>query len=61
MDYHALRERDIERLADLVEQHLDTALLRHCVGSRHAPTDPRRRPLRQKPPGRKLAGDSGLP
>ena len=31
VDYHALRERDIERLADLVEQHLDTrALLTLC-------------------------------
>lgn len=28
VDYHALRERDIERLADMVEQHLDTARLR---------------------------------
>ena len=28
VDYHALRERDIERLADLVENHLDTAYLR---------------------------------
>lgn len=28
VDYHALRERDIERLADLVEKHLDTAYLR---------------------------------
>ena len=28
VDYHALRERDIERLADLVETHLDTRLLR---------------------------------
>ncbi|MGH8450719.1 cobyric acid synthase [Pseudomonas sp.] len=28
VDYHALRERDIERLADLVEHHLDTELLR---------------------------------
>ncbi len=28
VDYYALRERDIERLADLVENHLDTALLR---------------------------------
>ena len=28
VDYHALRERDIERLADMVEQHLDTGLLR---------------------------------
>ncbi|KAF1006388.1 MAG: Cobyric acid synthase [Pseudomonas fluorescens] len=32
VDYHALRERDIERLADLVEQHLDTALLRTLCG-----------------------------
>ena len=32
VDYHALRERDIERLADLVEQHLDTALLRRLCG-----------------------------
>ena len=28
VDYHARRERDIERLADLVEAHLDTRLLR---------------------------------
>ncbi|MFI8373291.1 cobyric acid synthase [Pseudomonas helleri] len=28
VDYHGLRERDIERLADLVENHLDTAYLR---------------------------------
>ncbi|MNO91071.1 Cobyric acid synthase [compost metagenome] len=28
MDYHALRERDIERLADQVEQYLDVARLR---------------------------------
>ena len=28
VDYHALREQDIERLADLVENHLDTAYLR---------------------------------
>jgi len=27
-----LRERDIERLADLVEQHLDTELLRQLCG-----------------------------
>lgn len=27
-DYHALRERDIERLADLIEQHLDIPRLR---------------------------------
>ncbi len=32
VDYHALRERDIERLADLVENHLDTALLRKLCG-----------------------------
>ncbi|AIZ33698.1 cobyric acid synthase [Pseudomonas parafulva] len=32
VDYHALRERDIERLADLVEQHLDTAHLRALCG-----------------------------
>ncbi|QBF28016.1 cobyric acid synthase [Pseudomonas tructae] len=32
IDYHALRERDIERLADLVEQHLDTARLRQLCG-----------------------------
>jgi adenosylcobyric acid synthase len=32
VDYHALRERDIERLADLVEQHLDTDLLRSLFG-----------------------------
>ncbi|MBA1291911.1 cobyric acid synthase [Pseudomonas lurida] len=32
VDYHALRERDIERLADLVEQHLDTDLLRTLCG-----------------------------
>lgn len=32
VDYHALRERDIERLADLVEQHLDTELLRSLCG-----------------------------
>ena len=32
VDYHALRERDIERLADLVEQHLDTAYLRELCG-----------------------------
>ncbi len=27
VDYQALRERDIERLADLVERHLDTGRL----------------------------------
>ncbi len=32
VDYHALRERDIERLADLVENHLDTGLLRTLCG-----------------------------
>jgi len=32
VDYHALRERDIERLADLVENHLDTAFLRELCG-----------------------------
>ncbi|MGP0013184.1 hypothetical protein, partial [Pseudomonas sp.] len=29
---HALRERDIERLADLVEKHLDTDRLRQLCG-----------------------------
>ena len=32
VDYHGLRERDIERLADLVEHHLDTGLLRNLCG-----------------------------
>ena len=32
VDYHALRERDIERLADLVEHHLDGGLLRTLCG-----------------------------
>ncbi|MCQ4311853.1 cobyric acid synthase [Pseudomonas stutzeri] len=32
VDYHALRERDIERLADLVETHLDTRFLRELCG-----------------------------
>ncbi|MCU7650226.1 cobyric acid synthase [Pseudomonas piscis] len=32
VDYHGLRERDIERLADLVERHLDTAALRRLCG-----------------------------
>ena len=32
VDYHALRERDIERLADMVENHLDTDLLRTLCG-----------------------------
>jgi len=31
-DYHSLRERDIERLADLVEAHLDTDKLRELCG-----------------------------
>ncbi len=32
VDYHALREVDIERLADLVEQHLNTERLRQLCG-----------------------------
>ncbi|UVJ42891.1 cobyric acid synthase [Pseudomonas sp. LS1212] len=32
VDYHALRELDIERLADLVEQHLDTRQLSKLCG-----------------------------
>jgi adenosylcobyric acid synthase len=32
VDYHALRERDLERLADLVEQHLDTTRLKELCG-----------------------------
>lgn len=32
IDYEALRERDIERLADLVEHHLDTTRLRELCG-----------------------------
>ncbi|UTW09847.1 cobyric acid synthase [Pseudomonas benzenivorans] len=32
VDYQALRERDIERLADLVEEHLDTHKLRELCG-----------------------------
>ncbi len=32
VDYHGLRERDIERLADLVEKHLDGPLLRELCG-----------------------------
>lgn len=32
-DYHALRERDIERLADLVEAHLDTDALKQLCGN----------------------------
>ncbi|WP_109512012.1 cobyric acid synthase [Pseudomonas ovata] len=36
IDYHALREYDIERLADLVDRHLDVALLRQLCGLEHA-------------------------
>ncbi|WP_369990202.1 cobyric acid synthase [Pseudomonas xanthosomatis] len=36
IDYEALRERDIERLADLIEQHLDTERLRQLCGVAHA-------------------------
>ncbi|QUE74421.1 cobyric acid synthase [Stutzerimonas stutzeri] len=32
VDYHALRERDIERLADMVEAHVDTARLKSLCG-----------------------------
>ena len=32
VDYHALRELDIERLADLVENHLDLPLLGQLCG-----------------------------
>ena len=32
IDYEALRERDIERLADLVDKHLDTQRLRQLCG-----------------------------
>ncbi|PTQ69026.1 cobyric acid synthase [Pseudomonas sp. GV071] len=32
VDYHALRERDLERLADLVEQHLNTTRLKELCG-----------------------------
>lgn len=32
VDYHALRERDIERLADMVEAHLDGAVLKQLCG-----------------------------
>ena len=37
VDYHALRETDIERLADLVEHHLDTRLLRTLCGLAQEP------------------------
>ena len=36
-DYQALRERDIERLADLVEAHLDTRRLRELCGLKSTP------------------------
>ncbi|GGM22808.1 cobyric acid synthase [Pseudomonas asuensis] len=32
VDYHALRERDLERLADLIDKHLDTVALRALCG-----------------------------
>ena len=32
VDYHALRELDIERLADLVDHHLDGGRLRQLCG-----------------------------
>lgn len=35
VDYAAMRERDLDRLADLVEQHLDTAALRELCGVAH--------------------------
>ncbi|MCC4261447.1 cobyric acid synthase [Pseudomonas aestusnigri] len=35
VDYAGLRERDLDRLADLVEQHLDTAALRELCGVAH--------------------------
>jgi len=35
-DYHCLRERDIERLADLVEAHLNTGKLADLCGLDHA-------------------------
>lgn len=34
VDYHALRERDIERLADLVEKHLTVHCFANCVAWR---------------------------
>jgi adenosylcobyric acid synthase len=37
VDYHALRETDIDRLADLVERHLDTRLLRTLCGLAQEP------------------------
>ncbi|WP_426140755.1 cobyric acid synthase [Pseudomonas sp. DWP3-1-2] len=41
VDYHALRERDIERLADLVELHLDGTLLRDLCGLRNTASEDR--------------------
>ena len=34
LDYHALRERDIDRLADLVESRLDTSIILGLLGER---------------------------
>lgn len=42
-DYHALRERDIERLADLVEAYMDTRRLRELCGIPDAPAPPKAR------------------
>ncbi|MDY7561449.1 cobyric acid synthase [Pseudomonas sp. CCC3.2] len=39
VDYHAMRERDIERLADLVESHLDGRLLLELCGLAHSPVE----------------------
>ena len=36
LDYAALRERDLERLADLVEAHMDTEKLRLLCGLSYA-------------------------
>lgn len=48
VDYQALRERDIERLADLVEAHLDVARLRALCGL-PGPDVPIARPGGSKP------------
>jgi len=40
LDLHALRERSIDRLADAVEQHLDTAALAALFGLRHPREEP---------------------
>jgi hypothetical protein len=37
-DYHARREADIDRLAEAVEQHLDTGKLRSLFGWTTCPT-----------------------